>query len=102
MPEIQLDVLRATAVHLRHRARVYEEWGFAAKSDRGLGISALDYLYTQAGVSARDWSDIAMRMVSHQIQRDNDGNERGARGGFVSLIRVIQVLDHHGLFHDCQ
>jgi hypothetical protein len=41
LPESQLQVLRAAATHLRQRARVYEEWGFAAASDRGLGISTL-------------------------------------------------------------
>src|SRR5256885_3026585 len=29
------------AIHVRHRTTVYETWGFAAKSSRGLGISAL-------------------------------------------------------------
>jgi hypothetical protein len=35
------QTLRTMAAHVRQRARVYEEWGFAARSDRGLGISAL-------------------------------------------------------------
>src|SRR4051812_7292842 len=29
------------AAHVRQRLRVYEEWGFARRSSRGLGISAL-------------------------------------------------------------
>jgi len=41
LPESQLQVLREIAVHVRQRVRVYEEWGFAARSSRGLGISAL-------------------------------------------------------------
>ncbi|MFN2624140.1 MAG: ATP-binding protein [Chthoniobacterales bacterium] len=41
LPEEQRHLLREIAVHLRHRARVYEDWGFAEKSGRGLGISAL-------------------------------------------------------------
>jgi ATP-dependent 26S proteasome regulatory subunit len=41
LPESQLQTLREIAVHVRRRATVYEEWGFAAKSPRGLGISAL-------------------------------------------------------------
>jgi AAA+ superfamily predicted ATPase len=41
LPEAQRQLLREIAVHLRHRARVYEDWGFAEKSQRGLGISAL-------------------------------------------------------------
>ncbi len=41
LPEPQLGVLRDIATHVRQRDRVYEEWGFAQKSARGLGISAL-------------------------------------------------------------
>jgi SpoVK/Ycf46/Vps4 family AAA+-type ATPase len=41
LPEAQIAILREIAVHVRQRMRVYEEWGFAKKSSRGLGISAL-------------------------------------------------------------
>ncbi len=41
LPAAQLGTLQEIAVHVEHRARVYEDWGFAAKSARGLGISAL-------------------------------------------------------------
>jgi hypothetical protein len=41
LPEPQLRMLREIAVHVRQRFRVYEQWGFAAKGARGLGISAL-------------------------------------------------------------
>jgi hypothetical protein len=41
LPEPQLETLREIALHVRHRATVYEGWGFAAKGARGLGISAL-------------------------------------------------------------
>jgi hypothetical protein len=41
LPETQKQVLRHIAAHVRHRARVYERWGFASKSRRGLGIGAL-------------------------------------------------------------
>ena len=43
LPEPQRQTLREVALHVRHRARVYETWGFAGKSRRGLGISALFY-----------------------------------------------------------
>ena len=33
--------LREIASQLRHRQRVYEEWGFGARGNRGLGIAAL-------------------------------------------------------------
>jgi ATPase family associated with various cellular activities (AAA) len=41
LPGPQMQALRQIAVHVRHRATVYDTWGFAAKSTRGLGIAAL-------------------------------------------------------------
>ena len=41
LPPAQTDTLRAIVAHVKQRAKVYETWGFAKKSDRGLGISAL-------------------------------------------------------------
>ena len=41
LPEPQLQTLQDVARQIRQRMKVYETWGFAAKSARGLGISAL-------------------------------------------------------------
>jgi hypothetical protein len=41
LPEMQRQTLLEIAVHVRERAKVYESWGFGAKSSGGLGISAL-------------------------------------------------------------
>ncbi|MDP9190321.1 MAG: ATP-binding protein [Acidobacteriota bacterium] len=41
LPPGQHAVLRQIIAHVRQRAKVYEEWGFAARGARGLGISAL-------------------------------------------------------------
>lgn len=41
LPVAQQQILRDVAAHVRQRARVYEQWGFASRSSRGLGISAL-------------------------------------------------------------
>ncbi len=41
LPEPQLAVLRELALHGRHRATVYETWGFARRCARGNGTSAL-------------------------------------------------------------
>jgi len=41
LPEPQTRTLREIVLHVRNRARVDEDWGFAAKSARGLGISVL-------------------------------------------------------------
>jgi len=41
LPKGQKTVLRDISRQVRHRATVYDKWGFAGKSERGLGISAL-------------------------------------------------------------
>ena len=41
LPEAQMRMLRDVAAQVRHRARVHDDWGFAGKGTRGLGISAL-------------------------------------------------------------
>ena len=41
LPEPQRRTLHEIALHVRHRRTVYDQWGFAARSTRGLGISAL-------------------------------------------------------------
>jgi len=41
LPERELKILREIAMHVRQRTKVYVDWGFAEKSTRGLGLSAL-------------------------------------------------------------
>jgi hypothetical protein len=41
LPAPQRQILREIALHVRRRRTVYDDWGFAARSRRGLGISAL-------------------------------------------------------------
>ncbi len=41
LADAALDTLRQIAMHVRHRLEVHDGWGFARKSARGLGISAL-------------------------------------------------------------
>ena len=41
LPAPQTALLREIAAHARHRLTVYERWGFAAKSARGLGLAVL-------------------------------------------------------------
>jgi len=41
LPQRQLVTLRAIAAQVRQRLQVYEQWGFAARGGRGLGISGL-------------------------------------------------------------
>ncbi|MDH5178856.1 MAG: ATP-binding protein [Gammaproteobacteria bacterium] len=41
LPDTQKKILRQVVAHVRQRRKVYEKWGFANKSARGMGISAL-------------------------------------------------------------
>lgn len=41
LPDKERQVLQTLVAQVRQRATVYEQWGFAAKNQRGLGISAL-------------------------------------------------------------
>lgn len=41
LPEKEKAVLKTMHAHVKQRSAVYEDWGFAGKSRRGLGISAL-------------------------------------------------------------
>lgn len=41
LPKHEKEILKEISTHMRRRAKVYENWGFAQKSARGLGISAL-------------------------------------------------------------
>jgi hypothetical protein len=41
LPEEQKDILQEIVAQVRNRSKVYDMWGFAHKSNRGLGISAL-------------------------------------------------------------
>jgi SpoVK/Ycf46/Vps4 family AAA+-type ATPase len=41
LPAPQIHTLQTIALQVQHRVRVCDEWGFAEKSSRGLGLSAL-------------------------------------------------------------
>ena len=41
LPEAQKATLRQIGAHVRNRLKIYQDWGFADKGKRGLGISAL-------------------------------------------------------------
>lgn len=41
LPKQEMNLLRQIAAQVSQRAKVYEEWGFSKKMNRGLGISAL-------------------------------------------------------------
>jgi len=41
LPDLQTETLRQIAAHVRQRATVHEQWGFADRYVRGLGVTAL-------------------------------------------------------------
>jgi ATP-dependent 26S proteasome regulatory subunit len=41
LPEGHIQLLREIVHHVRHRTLVYERWGFAERTTRGLGVTAL-------------------------------------------------------------
>jgi vesicle-fusing ATPase len=41
LPDTHVDLLREIVRHVRYRTQVYERWGFAERTTRGLGVSAL-------------------------------------------------------------
>ena len=41
LPHKEKQILRSVAMQVRQRVKVYKQWGFGTKGDRGLGISAL-------------------------------------------------------------
>lgn len=64
LPPEQKQALREIVANVRQRATVYERWGFAAKSARGLGVSAL---FT--GVSGTG-KTLAAEIVAHELRLD--------------------------------
>lgn len=41
LPEMQKSILKEICIHVQNCRKVYDEWGFRNKSNRGLGINAL-------------------------------------------------------------
>jgi SpoVK/Ycf46/Vps4 family AAA+-type ATPase len=64
LPELQCQVLRDIAIHVKQRATVYETWGFASRGARGLGISALF-----AGASGTG-KTMAAEVLAHELRLD--------------------------------
>ena len=64
LPEREKTTLEAIATQVQYRAQVYESWGFAGKSQRGLGISAL--FSGQSGTG----KTMAAEVLAKQFQLD--------------------------------
>ena len=64
LPPTQRQILHEVVAHVRQRRTVYDTWGFAAKSSRGLGISALF-----AGESGTG-KTLAAEVLAHALHLD--------------------------------
>ena len=64
LPEPQLEQLRALVAAVRHRSTVLEDWGFAARTSRGLGTAALF-----AGASGTG-KTFAAEVIAHELELD--------------------------------
>lgn len=64
LPAGHLDLLHEIARHVRHRTQVYERWGFAERTSRGLGVTALF-----AGESGTG-KTLAAEVLAHELDLD--------------------------------
>jgi len=64
LPEREKNSLRDISLHVRQRAQVYQEWGFAGKGGRGLGISAL---FSGASGTGKT---MAAEVLAHELRLD--------------------------------
>jgi hypothetical protein len=64
LPAGEHQTLRDIATQVRHRRKVYVDWGFAAKSTRGLGLSAL------FGGASGTGKTIAAEVLARELRLD--------------------------------
>ncbi|MFI5177526.1 MAG: ATP-binding protein [Vicinamibacterales bacterium] len=64
LPELAVQAVRDIAAQVRRRATVYDNWGFAAKGTRGLGISALFSGGSGTGKT------MAAEVLAHELRLD--------------------------------
>jgi SpoVK/Ycf46/Vps4 family AAA+-type ATPase len=64
LPDAQTSILQQIVVNALQRARVYNQWGFADRYERGLGLSALF-----AGASGTG-KTMAAGILAHELGRD--------------------------------
>jgi vesicle-fusing ATPase len=64
LPDGHIDLLREILRHVRHRTQVYEHWGFAERTTRGLGVSALFVGESGTGKT------LAAEVLAHELALD--------------------------------
>ena len=64
LPDPQMGILRAIAAQARHRVQIYDRWGFGARAQRGLGLSALFCGTSGTGKT------LAAEVLAHDLRLD--------------------------------
>jgi hypothetical protein len=64
LPDAQKATLKQIGAHMRNRIKVYQEWGFASRGARGLGISALFSGESGTGKT------LAAEVLAHELKLD--------------------------------
>jgi hypothetical protein len=64
LPELQMQTLNEISAQVRQRVKVYEEWGFAGKNDRGMGVAALFHGPSGTGKT------LAAEVLANELQLD--------------------------------
>lgn len=64
LPEGHAELLREIARQVRHRTTVYERWGFAERTTRGLGVTALFSGESGTGKT------LAAEVLAHELELD--------------------------------
>lgn len=67
LPAAQREILDAIAEQVRHRFHVYARWGFASRSERGLGISAL--FHGESGTGKTTAAEVLARELELDLYR---------------------------------
>jgi vesicle-fusing ATPase len=67
LPEGQVQLLRDLVRQVRHRALVYQTWGFAQRSHRGLGITAL--FTGESGTGKTMAAEVIAAELGHDLYR---------------------------------
>jgi|KBSSwiStaDraftv2_1062776.scaffolds.fasta_scaffold19741_2 hypothetical protein len=99
LPEPTLTMLRTMAMHVRHRRRVLDDWGFGARTARGLGASAIFWGPSGTGKTyaaealARDLDlDLHVVDVSQVVSKYIGETEKNLRRVFDAAERAGAIL----------
>ncbi len=104
LPEPEMSLLRHIADQVAHRRQVYDGWGFAAKSSRGLGINAL--LAGPSGTGKTMAAEVIARHLGLNLYRIDLARVVNKYIGETekNLARLFDQAEHRGVvlhFDEC-